>query len=89
MLNESADRIHKLQTSLNNLPLLQDSIMERERQIKTLLQDVEIVSAKNKQAEQVIHSKTGLCFRLEGDVRERDHSIKVSEREVDILGVEL
>jgi SMC interacting uncharacterized protein involved in chromosome segregation len=85
MLTENADRIHKLKNGLNILPLLQESIMERERQVKTLLSDVEIVSAKNTQAEQVIESKTGLCFRLEGDVRDRDSTIKELNSNVDVL----
>jgi chromosome segregation ATPase len=85
MLTESAEKIHKLQTSLHNLPLLQDSIMERERQVKSLQKDVEIVSAKNIQAEQIVSAKTGLCFRLEGDVRDRDFTIKELNGNIDVL----
>jgi chromosome segregation ATPase len=85
MLKENAEKIHNLQTKLNNLPLFQDSIMERERQVKSLQKDVEIVSAKNVQAEQVVSAKTGLCFRLEGDVRDRDSTIKELNGNIDVL----
>ena len=89
MLSSNFERIQKLQASISNLPLLQDSIIDRETHVKTLLKDVEILSAKNVQAAAAVDRKTSLCARFEMDVKDRDGTIKELNQNIDSLNESL
>lgn len=70
------------------MPDLEKNLIEREKEVRQLLADVEGLQYKNSQGEQIIQTKTSLIKRLESDISDRNYSIKELNASVDELRID-